>query len=75
MANIATILLDLASVECTTKEGVETLETVIKQITAHYKKQQERLDKLIALEAAGVDNWEGYDVAMRSLYSEEDDAE
>lgn len=28
---------------------------------------QERLDKLYALEAAGVDNWEGYDFAMETL--------
>jgi hypothetical protein len=27
--------------------------------------------KLRALEAAGVDNWEGYDVAMTLLYEEE----
>lgn len=28
-------------------------------------------DKLHALEAAGVDNWEGYDIAMDELRSEE----
>lgn len=28
---------------------------------------QGRLDWLAALEAAGVDNWEGYDVAVRVL--------
>ena len=28
---------------------------------------QARLDKLDALEAAGVDNWEGYDFAMETL--------
>jgi hypothetical protein len=41
---------------------------------------QERLDeleadeaKLAALEAYGVDNWCGYDEAMQSLRSEDDD--
>jgi hypothetical protein len=41
--------------------------------------EQERLDeleeserKLWALEAAGVDNWEGYDQAMQDVYSEDE---
>lgn len=29
--------------------------------------------KLSALEEAGVDNWEGYGVAMRRMHEEEDD--
>ena len=29
-------------------------------------------DKLSALQAAGVDNWEGYGFAMRSFYKDED---
>jgi len=32
-----------------------------------------RLDRLDALEAAGVDNWEGYGEAMASLSEDEDD--
>ena len=34
-----------------------------------------RLAKLDALEAYGVDNWEGYDEAMRSLSAEDEDDE
>lgn len=33
-------------------------------------KIQGRLDKLDALEAAGVDNWEGYDFAMAALHGD-----
>jgi hypothetical protein len=32
---------------------------------------QAAANKLAALEAAGVDNWEGYDEAMRTLHEEE----
>lgn len=32
----------------------------------HLEEQGERLEKLDALEAHGVDNWEGYDLAMSS---------
>lgn len=32
-----------------------------------YRTLRRRLDKLDALEAAGVDNWEGYDTAMELL--------
>lgn len=38
-----------------------------------WQKAQERLKKLDALEAMGVDNWQGYDEAMRELYSEDDE--
>lgn len=31
------------------------------------KQAKARLEKLAALEAAGVDNWDGYDEAMESL--------
>lgn len=34
---------------------------------------QAKLDKLEALEAAGVDNWEGYDEAMAELTDDDDD--
>lgn len=36
---------------------------------------QDRLRKLQALEDYGVDNWEGYGDATRSLNSEEDEGE
>lgn len=36
-------------------------------------KNLNRLNKLDALETYGVDNWEGYDEAMRSLEEDEDD--
>jgi hypothetical protein len=32
-----------------------------------------RIEKLDALEAAGVDNWEGYDEVMRELHAEDDE--
>lgn len=38
-----------------------------------YAAIQDQLDKLNALEAHGVDNWQGYDDAMESLRDEEDD--
>lgn len=31
---------------------------------------QRDLDKLLRLEGAGVDNWEGYDFAMEGYYEE-----
>jgi hypothetical protein len=34
---------------------------------------EERLAKLSALEAGGVDNWDGYDWAMESLHKENED--
>lgn len=34
-----------------------------------YEDMELRLNKLDALEAAGVDNWEGYDDAMREVYN------
>lgn len=47
-------------------------ETIARQGLALIK-NLDRLNKLDALEAYGVDNWEGYDEAMRSLIEEEDD--
>ena len=38
--------------------------TKIAELRAEIRKLQERELKLIALENAGVDNWEGYDRAM-----------
>lgn len=41
------------------------------------KREYERLllaeRKLDALKAEGVDNWEGYSIAMRQLHEDEDD--
>lgn len=70
---IAKLLLPLAELEVATKEQVTTLEETIKAIIEYDKKLQERLNKLKMLEKHGVDNWEGYDVAMRELYGEEED--
>ncbi|MBB3910118.1 hypothetical protein [Sphingomonas desiccabilis] len=36
-----------------------------------YLKLQEAAEKLAALEAGGVDNWEGYAEALRALYEDE----
>ena len=38
-----------------------------------YEKLCEAYDKLQALECYGVDNWEGYEDAMQSLYDEEEE--
>lgn len=40
--------------------------------TAEYERLVERDDFLTALEAAGVDNWEGYSAAYRILRGEEE---
>lgn len=37
-----------------------------------YQDMQADTAKLCALEAAGVDNWSGYDQAMRDLYGEDE---
>ena len=47
--------------------------SVLNQIAAPSKEVQHRLDKLQALENAGVDNWDGYDWAMEELTDEDDD--
>jgi hypothetical protein len=49
-------------------------ESVSVEVSAEELKQL-RTDsrKLAALEAAGVDNWEHYGDAMRSLHGEDDD--
>ena len=54
----------------------EILETTYIQITlARLEELEAAQNKLLALEAAGVDNWEGYDSAMDILseMNEEDD--
>lgn len=40
---------------------------------ARYQELCRDEEKLIRLENAGVDNWEGYDHAMEGLHDEEDD--
>jgi hypothetical protein len=45
-------------------------------ITLPWSRFQDLCDserKLAALEAGGVDNWEGYSEALRGFYDEEDD--
>jgi hypothetical protein len=44
---------------------------MIPEATYNLLKESDR--KLQALEAAGVDNWEGYSVAMRDFYGDEDE--
>lgn len=39
---------------------------------AEYERMLERLEWLDCLEAAGVDNWEGYDIALEMLDGEEE---
>jgi hypothetical protein len=40
---------------------------------AEYQGLKRDSERLSALEAAGVDNWEGYSHAMRILHGEDDD--
>jgi hypothetical protein len=45
---------------------------MIQLTEAEYNKLTDARDKLQALEAAGVDNWDGYDYAMEILNDEEE---
>lgn len=49
--------------------------TAIQNLKNKLNKAGARLTKLEALEAYGVDNWEGYDEAMRSIDSNDEDEE
>jgi len=49
--------------------------TAIQNLNNKLNKAGARLTKLEALEAYGVDNWEGYDEAMRSIDSNDEDEE
>lgn len=42
---------------------------------AEYRQLKEDSDFLAALEAAGVDNWEGYSVALREMDEVEEDCD
>ena len=42
-------------------------------LVSRYEELVRRSTELGALEAAGVDNWEGYGHAMRILHGEDDD--
>ena len=47
--------------------------TTINKLEKFKANAEPRLAKLDALEAYGVDNWEGYDEAIRSLSTEDED--
>lgn len=47
-------------------------ELMITMTKSEYDKLCEAYDKLQALECYGVDNWEGYEDAMQSLYDEDE---
>lgn len=50
------------------KQTQEVIETDYVQVPkAEYKEAQRIIKKYYALEAAGVDNWEGYDQAMSNI--------
>jgi len=49
-------------------ENIETITIPLSE----YESLLRALDKLDALEGAGVDNWEGYDYAMEMLEQEND---
>lgn len=52
---------------------LNTAGTVIQNLRQKLEKAEDRLKKLDALEANGVDNWEGYDEAMRSIADEDEE--
>lgn len=64
------VLDELANEIDPKKEGAVTEETITIS-KRYYEELVERSTELAALDAYGVDNWEGYGDAMRSL--EEDD--
>ena len=49
----------------------ELIQVEIKE--KDWEKIQEKLDFLSALEAQGVDNWDGYSEAQRAVYGDEDE--
>ena len=49
--------------------------TTVNSLEKFKAKAEPRLAKLDALEAYGVDDWEGYAEAMRSLFYEDEDDE
>jgi hypothetical protein len=58
------------------KDVVDHRDRLIRMVTeneAEIERMSESLRLLAALEAAGVDNWEGYDHAMRILNGDEDE--
>lgn len=52
---------------------MEIVITTIEKLEKFKAFAEPRLDRLNALEAYGVDNWEGYGDAMASLDGDEDD--
>jgi len=57
-------------------ETVVLFDAILGNLSKLAEAVQQRLDKLDALEAGGVDNWEWYDEAMSVLDDEdEEDAE
>lgn len=48
---------------------------MIQLTQAEYDKLLDAQNKLSALQAAGVDNWDGYDYAMEMLNDEEEESE
>jgi hypothetical protein len=63
------IIMGEGNVQIRVEDPEETmnLETAAAIIRLEFQRLQEREKKLLALEGAGVDNWEGYDDAMSSL--------
>ena len=54
------------------QDGGEVVAACVIIPMARYNELVEAEDKLAALEAAGVDNWDGYDFAMEVLHGEEE---
>lgn len=52
---------------------IETLQAQLAFKNQKLKEAEERLALLAALEAAGVDNWDGYSYAMSLLGDDDDD--
>lgn len=54
------------------ESGFEPVNNMVSISEDEYEELKSAKDKLEALEAAGVDNWEGYSYAMESFYVEGD---
>lgn len=57
------------------KDEIDVSIKTIEKLEAENKKLRERDRWLDALEAAGVDNWEGYDKALEILREEQNETQ
>ena len=72
---IETLTLWMDSIEGDEAAILDITITIINELEKFKSIAEPRLAKLDALEVYGVDNWEGYDEAMRSVFSGDEDDE